>query len=79
MWTKTTKKENEKEKLINLNDNFRSASAVINMVNKVFIEKMKKEDFGIDYKDAKLVYGGLYKDKSGKEHFCSRTPKAFCL
>jgi len=57
------------EGLINLNHNFRSSTAVINFVNKVFTGKMTEEDFGINYEDASLISGGLYLDENKVEHF----------
>ncbi len=54
--------------VLTLNHNFRSAKAVIDMVNQIFSYSMTKEFFGIDYKNtSKLVTGGLYpEDKTGR-------------
>ena len=53
----------EKDQAITLNYNFRSASAVIDLVNEIFSFSMKKELFGEDYsKSSKLISGGIYPD-----------------
>ena len=54
--------------VLTLNHNFRSAKAVIDMVNKVFSYSMTKEFFGIDYENtSKLISGGVYpEDKTGR-------------
>lgn len=51
-----------------LNDNFRSAKAIIDAVNKVFNYCMTEDDYGLNYqKDASLVYGGLFpEDQQGR-------------
>lgn len=47
-----------------LNENFRSAPAVIEMVNKVFSYSMTEEVYGQRYKNnAELVHGGLFDDE----------------
>ena len=62
-----TMKKNGQE-VLTLNHNFRSANAVIDMVNQIFSYSMTKEFFGIDYKNtSKLISGGLYpEDKTGR-------------
>lgn len=51
------------QKVVRLNDNFRSAKAVINMVNGIFNYAMTKETYGQSYADdAKLIFGGLFPD-----------------
>ena len=56
------------QEVLTLNHNFRSAKAVIDMVNQIFSYSMTKEFFGIDYKNtSKLISGGLYPDdKAGR-------------
>ncbi len=58
---------------IKLNHNFRSSSAVIDMVNRVFNYSMTKETFGLDYKNtAQLIDGGIYPSEQygrAKLHF----------
>ena len=51
-----------------LNDNFRSARAIIDSANKVFSYCMTEETYGLNYqKDASLVYGGLFpEDQQGR-------------
>ena len=49
------------ERTENLNCNFRSARAVIDMVNDIFSYSMTKDFFGVDYaKDSRLQDGGIY-------------------
>lgn len=60
---------NEKgEKVLSLNHNFRSAKAIIDMVNKVFCYSMTKDYFETEYKgNAELISGGVYpEDKEGR-------------
>lgn len=58
------------EKTVSLNNNFRSADAVIDVVNKVFSYCMTKRSFGLDYgKDSALISGGLYKKGEGRFDF----------
>ena len=46
---------------VDLNANFRSAPAILDLVNAIFDEAMTKEDYGTDYKKGhRLVDGGLY-------------------
>ncbi len=54
--------------VLTLNHNFRSAKAIIDMVNQIFSYSMTKEFFGIDYKNtSKLISGGVYpEDKTGR-------------
>lgn len=52
------------QKTLQLNYNFRSADAVIEMVNQIFVYSMTKDRFGMDYTKCKLVSGGLF----GTEH-----------
>ena len=59
------KKEN---KTVDLNYNFRSASEVIDMANKVFSYSMTEDFYGVSYKDsARLQAGGIY-GKDENEH-----------
>lgn len=53
------------ESTVRLNHNFRSAPAVIDMVNKIFDYSMTNEWAGLDYKGtARLISGGLYGEKA---------------
>ena len=56
------------QEVLTLNHNFRSAKAIIDMVNQIFSYSMTKEFFGIDYKEtSKLISGGVYpQDKTGR-------------
>ena len=60
--------EKENEKVIRLNCNFRSSSAVIDMVNTIFSYSMTKEFYGNDYAlTSMLVGGGIYpEEKKGR-------------
>ncbi len=50
------------EKTVFLNYNFRSADAVIQLVNQMFLYSMTEEYFGIPYHKNMLVAGGIYPD-----------------
>ncbi|MBE7081917.1 MAG: hypothetical protein E7372_05100 [Clostridiales bacterium] len=56
------------QKVLSLNHNFRSAKAIIDVVNQVFCYSMTKEFFESEYKgNAELVSGGVYpQDKTGR-------------
>ncbi len=55
------------EKIIRLNNNFRSADKVIEFVNAVFNHCMTDDVYGNDYRNSALIRGGLYpEDKSGR-------------
>ena len=60
--------ERANEKVIRLNCNFRSAKAVIDMVNAIFSYSMTKEFYGNDYAvSSMLTAGGIYpEDKNGR-------------
>ena len=70
---------NDGQEVLTLNHNFRSAKAVIDMVNQIFSYSMTKEFFGIDYKNtSKLISGGVYPDdKTGRAtlHLLERAEK----
>ena len=65
---KFDKMAKENETVLRLNCNFRSAKAVIDMVNAIFSYSMTKEFYGSDYAvDSMLVGGGIYpEDKTGR-------------
>ena len=48
-----------------LDDNFRSASAILNSVNNVFNDVMTEKSCGLEYKNAQMKYGNLYQNYSG--------------
>lgn len=48
------------ESVENLNYNFRSAQKILDITNKVFLNCMTEETCGIDYREHKLISGGLY-------------------
>lgn len=50
------------QKTLQLDYNFRSANAVIEMVNKIFCYSMTKDRFGADYTKSMLLSGGVYPD-----------------
>ncbi|MBE5743133.1 MAG: hypothetical protein E7358_00250 [Clostridiales bacterium] len=50
---------------ISLDDNFRSAKAVVDGVNEIFNKVMTEGYGGTDYQANSMVYGGLYKDYQG--------------
>ncbi len=53
------------QKIVRLNHNFRSAKAVINLVNAIFNHCMTKEGYGFSYKDqSQLVSGGIYPEEA---------------
>ena len=56
------------QKVLSLNHNFRSAKAIIDMVNEVFCYSMTKDYFESEYKNsAELIGGGVYpSDKVGR-------------
>ncbi len=56
------------QKVLSLNHNFRSAKAIIDMVNQVFCYSMTKDYFEREYKgNAELISGGVYpQDKTGR-------------
>ncbi len=65
------------EKTVFLNYNFRSADAVIQLVNKIFLYSMTEEYFGIPYSKSQLVSGGLYpQEAKGRTeiHFLQKPP-----
>ncbi len=76
---KTEKMLNEGQKVVRLNDNFRSANAVIDMVNQIFDYCMIKEYFGEDYKHtSRLKSGGVFpegKDGRAKLHILIKDAK----
>ena len=49
------------QKTLSLNHNFRSANAVIDMVNDIFTHSMTMESSGVNYSETKLNAGGLFK------------------
>ena len=51
------------QKTLQLNYNFRSAQAIIEMVNKIFCYCMTEDRFGMDYTKSMLVDGGIYGEK----------------
>lgn len=67
------------EKVVRLNNNFRSAKAVINFVNTVFNFCMTEKVYGENYKGrSELVFGGLFPDGyDGRAtlHFLENPPK----
>ena len=64
------------EKTLKLNYNFRSANAVLDMVNQIFSYCMTKERYGSDYHDSLLVAGGLYPENAvGRAQVHSLIPK----
>jgi len=73
---KQKKMESDNGTVVRLNENFRSAKAVINAVNQVFNYCMTEELFGENYKDrSQLVFGGGYPDgKDGRAelHFLKK-------
>ena len=56
------------QKVLSLNHNFRSAKAIIDMVNQVFCYSMTKDYFEREYKNnSELIGGGVYpQDKKGR-------------
>lgn len=61
---KFDKMQQNGEKTLLLNHNFRSSPKVINLVNEVFSYSMTNEFYGQDYKStAKLISGGGYKEE----------------
>lgn len=52
-------------KAVPLDNNFRSSSAVISSVNKIFSDVFTTEFSGIDYSKNPMIYGGLYKEFEG--------------
>lgn len=72
---KFEKMQKEGQKTVLLNHNFRSADAVINMVNDIFSYSYTEENSGLSYaKTSTLKSGGLYKDNFGraKLHFLQK-------
>ncbi len=65
---KFTSMQKDGQTVLTLNHNFRSAKAVIDMVNQIFSYSMTKEFFGIDYKNtSQLISGGVYpENKTGR-------------
>jgi ATP-dependent helicase/nuclease subunit A len=79
-FTNKDKKMTEKgEKVVRLNSNFRSAKAVIELVNTVFNFCMTEKVYGENYKGrSELIFGGLYPDGyDGRAtlHFLENPPK----
>ena len=65
------------QKIVRLNHNFRSADAVINMVNAIFEHSMNEIGYGFSYKEnSRLVSGGIYpQDAVGRAeiHFLEKS------
>lgn len=66
--SKTKSMQQEGQKVVRLNDNFRSASSVIDCVNEIFDYCMVEEFFGESYeKTSRLKFGGGYpKENMGR-------------
>lgn len=63
-------KERELSCALQLSENFRSASAVLDAVNRVFLFAMTEESCGIDYSRCRMSGGTRYGAHEGGVHFC---------
>lgn len=68
---KATQMERDGQAVVRLNDNFRSAKEVVEMVNKIFDYCMVEEFFGEDYKQtSRLKFGGKFTENAvGRARF----------
>ncbi len=64
-------------KVLNLDNNFRSAPEIIKVVNNIFKEVFTTDFSGLDYEKNPMIYGELYNDYQGKViyHLIEDKPK----